>query len=190
MNILTKENFKESLAGKSAVVFFHRSKGCGNCEHMTPIIEEFSKPGTEVFGVDIDEQKGLADPYAPAGTWQLPLTCYFENGKLVNSAPGVIDARKLMALTETFQNMSLERIEQVRLDFMIEKAKAERGLFEIKKVLVAIQSEIETRAAAQYAPKPDAGEAAKVDEVPVPKKALDLSGFPEGQSPEGEGCEG
>lgn len=148
---LTKENFKEALSGNS-VVFFHRLKGCGNCDRSLPVVEAFKKDGVQVFDVDVDAEKELVNQYAPKTRWNLPLTVYFENGEAVNSITETIDEEKLMELTETLQNISDTKLQKSILDIEITRAKRRKELFEIDELLTQLHLEANNRMKKSIAP--------------------------------------
>jgi len=187
MKTLTKENFKEALEGNS-IVFFHRLKGCGNCDKSLPVVEAFNKDGVEVFDVDVDTEKELVNIYAPNTRWNLPLTVYFENGEAVNAVTETLDGEKLMEVTKTIQNVSDLELQKSILDLEVTQANQKKALFETQQLLTQLHMEANSRMN-----KLNAHPAGPIQPTPPPaviKNPIDLSGFPEGQSPDGGGCEG
>lgn len=174
MKTLNKENFTDAVTGNS-LVFFHRLKGCANCDKMLPLFESFSKDGVQVFDVDVDVEKELTGQYAPNKQWQLPLTVYFENGKVVNTRTGIVDP---LDCTKTLQNISDTELQGTLIDLELERATQKKKMFEMDMAYVALNNEITRRL----------NKTPEVTATPKPK--VDLLGFPEGQSPEGGGCEG
>lgn len=144
MKTLTKENFTEALTGNS-IVFFHRLKGCGNCEKSLPVVESFKKDGVEVFAVDVDTEKELVNKYAPNTRWNLPLTVYFENGEAVNTVTETLDAHKLMEATKTLQNVSDIELQKTILDIEVTRATQRKQLFEIDETLARLNEEAQRR---------------------------------------------
>lgn len=171
MQKLTKDNFKEALTGKS-LVFFHRLSGCSNCDKMLPKVEVFTKDDVKVYDVDCDTEKELVGQYAPQGQWNLPLTVYFENGEVINTRTGIVD---LLDVTKTLQNISELELAEIKLNLDIELATKRKEMFKTEKAVNDVAMEVERR---------------QKGAEPVAPKKLDLSGFPEGQSPEDGGCEG
>lgn len=163
MKTLTKDNFNEALTGNS-LVFFHRLKGCSNCDKMLPKVEAFTKEGVNVYDVDCDIEKELVSQYAPNSQWNLPLTVYFENGEAVNTRTGITD---LLDTTKTLQNISEMELAEIKLDIEIELAKKRKEMFTIDKALNNVMAEVERRSKSE------------VPVVSTPKP--DLSGFPEEQ---------
>lgn len=176
MKNLTKDTFNEALTGKS-LVMFHRLKGCANCEKMLPKLEAFTKEGVNTFEIDADAEKELVSQYAPQGQWNLPLTVYFENGEVVNTKTGITD---LLDATKTLQNISEMELAEINLDLEIRHANKKKELFLIDKDIQSIINEMQRRSK----------EVSAIPEEQVAPKKLDLSGFPEGQSPDESDCEG
>lgn len=171
MKTLTKDNFSEALTGNS-LVFFHRLKGCGNCDKMLPIVEDYKKEGVKVFDVDCDAEKELVSKYAPNGNWNLPLFVYFEEGKPVNVKTGVIN---IDDATKTLQNVSIMELTETKLELDVQLANKKRETFMIEKSIASIMEEIDRR----YSNTQKA----------QPKKTLDLSGFPEDPEAPCDGCQ-
>jgi thiol-disulfide isomerase/thioredoxin len=176
MITLNKSTFSQALTGKS-LVFFHRLKGCANCDKMLPIVESYNVEGLNVFDVDCDAEKDLVQKYAPKGNWNLPLFVYMENGQVMSTKTGVIDIEDA---TKTLQNISNFELQQAQIDLELERAKKNKEMFEISTNLNRVNEEIQKRILISQ----------QVQEVSKSKAPVDLSGFPEGQSPEEGECEG
>lgn len=137
MKHLSPENFSEVLTGNSLVIF-HRLKGCPNCERMLPLVEDFGKEWVQVFALDADQNKELVGRYAPSGNWNLPLTLYMENGKVINTKTGITD---LMDATKTLQNIDGNELTEIILSLQVDIAQKRKDLFQSEKALANVMQE-------------------------------------------------
>lgn len=141
MITLNTTTFEQALTG-NALVFFHRLKGCPNCDKMLPIVESYAKEGLNVFGVDCDTEKDLVSKYAPKGNWNLPLFVYFENGVPVVTRTGMIDIEEA---TKTLQNISDFELQKIQIDLELKRATQRKEMFETETSLNKVNQEIQTR---------------------------------------------
>ena len=145
MKNLTADAFDGEVKSGNSLVFFHRLRGCPNCERMLPAMASFEKPGVTVYEVDADAEKDIAQRYAPSGQWQLPLIVYMEEGKAVSVSTGVIDQKKLMDLTRTLQNISNDELYVAILDSRINISTIQKNLHLAQMADIELNAEREGR---------------------------------------------
>jgi thioredoxin-like negative regulator of GroEL len=93
---VTKENFQKEVLEKKglSVVKFYLSQGCGNCEAMKPVFEEFAAlhKGIKCFQINVDQNREFSQQY-PFRT--LPGIFFFEEGKPFFNTEGVANMEQL-----------------------------------------------------------------------------------------------
>lgn len=217
MKTITSKEFGEVATGNS-LLFFFRQKGCSNCDTTKPVIESMNKDGLKVFGFDADTERPLIDKYGPKKqNWNLPLLVYMENGKVVNTLTGLHSEEEILEMTKTLRNISDIELQGIYLELDIKRAQIKKESFDVDMSLLGVVEEMkrreDERASKDATPTPpeetktqesESGMTAIAKELIenakpssinthlVTKKSndLDLSGFPEGQSPDDESCEG
>lgn len=151
ITILTNENFDETIAAETrpSLVKFHAEAGCQPCLDFAPAFEAFaeSHPGIACFSLAI---ANLKDPRGPISLKysvnSYPTLVSFDKGKLVRSQPavsrnGLMSPEDMASMTETLSNMSDEKLENSRLDHVIEEANIRKALFNIKSSRERIEAE-------------------------------------------------
>ena len=59
MFLITSDESAKTLSGKT-ILFFHRDKGCSNCDKMRPIAKDFVADGITVYSIEADSNRDLA----------------------------------------------------------------------------------------------------------------------------------
>ena len=94
--ILTEENFKsEVLDSPKPVVVDFWADWCGPCHLLAPAMEQLTadfEGAAKVGKVDVDDQQALAVRF---GIQSIPTLLFFQNGKVVDRAIGVVPTEVL-----------------------------------------------------------------------------------------------
>jgi thioredoxin-like negative regulator of GroEL len=166
--MLNTQNFNDFINQKNAVVFFHKT-GCSNCTQMKPVFEEFKKNNPDVAC----EEYLCTAPDEVTKQYQFktfPAIYIFQNGQQIGHTEGIASYNTLQ-----YPFLSDTQLKSLYFDFLeaIEQASIMQKDAQFIKQILTVRKNMPV-----------------VENVPVPTKAIDLSGFPEGQSPEDAGCEG
>ena len=172
------------------LIRFYVEKGCGYCDKYAPIWEAFKIAHPEIEYVEVGKET-LKSPdgemHAKYGVTSYPTTIALLGGEFLNKTTGVKQEQELLDMFKTLQNISDEELMATGLDLNIEIAKLQKQMFQLQSKIGRLNAEAERRKALT---EPSFVPEAVPEKKPLPKTPIDLSGFPEGQSPEGGGCEG
>ena len=174
MHQLTKENFEEEVlkAKGEVLVKFAAKTGCQPCATFKPQYEAVSKSGLDTDKkFCVYERETLRMPSDEIETrykiTSFPTVLLFKDGELVGQ----------VAKYKFYNNRELATL------ILDEQKKLLNQQFYVEDLI----KEDQLRKQPMSQPK---AQDYIYDITPVPKPAPDLSGFPEGQSPEEGGCEG
>lgn len=92
MKTFSKEILKDTK-GKILVKF--GAKWCAPCKAMSPILQEASDEGYQVFDLDIDDDMSLTTKY---GIRSVPTFLVFENGEVLDKKIGLISKKEVIEL--------------------------------------------------------------------------------------------
>jgi thioredoxin 1 len=68
---------------------------CEPCKTITPVLNEVSEEGYQIFTLDIDDDMSMATKY---GIRSVPTFLVFENGELLNQKSGLISKIEIIEL--------------------------------------------------------------------------------------------
>ncbi len=95
MNMLTSENFDESIKDKICLVKF-TAEWCGPCKSVAPALSKVStETGVVVYEVDSDSETKLSERFGIRG---LPTILGFKDGKPVDQVVGAVAEAKILEL--------------------------------------------------------------------------------------------
>ncbi len=169
--MLNTQNFNDFINQKNAVVFFHKT-GCSNCTQMKPIFEQFKANNPDVpCGEYLCTAPDEVTKQYPFKTF--PAIYIFSNGQAIGHSEGITSYNTLQY--PFLSDLELKSIYFDSMEALEQMTTIQKEVQYIKQILNLRRNMV----------------AEQVVEVPsTPVKNIDLSGFPEGQSPEDAGCEG
>lgn len=163
---LTPDNFAAEIAKAGpTLVRFHARSGCGGCTAFAPKWEAFAAAHPEIrclsYGRDELKNPPLDDIENRHGVQRFPTVVSFDGGKEIARDLGdKLTPERMVAMTETMQNVSAERLVSDKLDIELAMAQKRKEMFSLRMGLDAIVREMERRVAA---PPPEV-----TVEVPAP----------------------
>lgn len=86
---------KEALQTNGKILVAFKAPWCAPCKTITPVLEEMSEEGYNIFAVDVDTDSDTAAKYGIRG---VPTLITFENGKEVTRSSGVKPKAELIEL--------------------------------------------------------------------------------------------
>lgn len=138
MKPITKENFKEVLNSKQAVLFMYKPSGCGNCEQMKPIMERFAQnnPDVNVFSYECG-----ATPDEVSGKYQFkmfPGIFSFVDGRPMRGYSGMKSPKQLSMLF-----MEADQMKVIAFDAQMEAEFFKKEIMEYNQGTQIVESKVE-----------------------------------------------
>lgn len=98
-NIITKENFEETINTDKPVLIDFYADWCGPCRMLAPVIEEISHERDDIVvgKVNVDEQPELAEKFDVVS---IPTLVVLKNGKVHNVSAGARPKSAVLALLD------------------------------------------------------------------------------------------
>lgn len=91
-------NFEEVVlkSSKPVLVDFNAT-WCGPCRMLKPTLDELAaeRPDVEIVGIDVDENRDLAEEY---GVFSIPCLILFKDGAEADRSVGLVPKEQLLAL--------------------------------------------------------------------------------------------
>jgi len=91
-------NFEEVVlkSSKPVLVDFNAT-WCGPCRMLKPTLDELAaeRPDMEIVGIDVDENRDLAEEY---GVFSIPCLILFKDGAEADRSVGLVPKEQLLAL--------------------------------------------------------------------------------------------
>lgn len=177
MNILTKDNFNEFISGEVVVTFASKS-GCKFCTDFKPVYKKFAEETPNVKCGLYEREQVMQEADEIEKKYNInafPTVLHFKNGEVLGKL-------------ETYMFMGEQELVGHVLDQEIEYAKRKKSLFDMQVRIEGMKAYMKAKPMFIEEEKDKAPTLEAV--LPEVKKPIDLSGFPEGQSPDGGGCEG
>ena len=81
-----KQFTQDVLTSEGTILVSFKAPWCGPCKSLTPILEELSDEGFDVYTVNIDHKSELTAKYGVRG---VPTTIIFKDGKEVERLVGL-----------------------------------------------------------------------------------------------------
>lgn len=98
-NIITKENFEETINTDKPVLIDFYADWCGPCRMLAPVIEEISHERDDIVvgKVNVDEQPELAEKFDVVS---IPTLVVLKKGKVHNVSAGARPKSAVLALLD------------------------------------------------------------------------------------------
>ena len=162
MFLITSDESAKTLSGKT-ILFFHRDKGCSNCDKMRPIAKDFVADGITVYSIEADSNRDWVNKYAPkSAQWQFPLVVYLEDGVVKNIRTGIFDFAEV---TKHLGNISDTELLAIKFDNDVELAQIRKRLFQKEMDQEAVMQELRNRQTTPLAP--GTSETKRLDDFPL-----------------------